>query len=243
MLGFQGSQVSSLQIATRFPALLTALFRALDEDGDGRITVEATGVRLQTCCHRQFLSPIFEHCRPLLFLRSSKQRWSPMSLQGDEHRFPMLSTTRSLLGHPHARMPGFLQEPHRAIPSQSELRGCVCSGCSGIPTGQRASMISRHGDFMQSQARAADIGRMQSSVELLQLPTGVGCVAPIMCRMCALALKCSANSTLWIGRICSVHTGQLSRTIASSRQNRSVRFGRFCHTYSKTSRPFNDNFY
>ncbi|CAE7259970.1 unnamed protein product [Symbiodinium microadriaticum] len=40
MLGFQGSQVSSLQIATRFPALLTALFRALDEDGDGRITVE-----------------------------------------------------------------------------------------------------------------------------------------------------------------------------------------------------------
>ncbi|CAE7723402.1 unnamed protein product [Symbiodinium sp. CCMP2456] len=40
MLGFQGSQASSLQIATRFPALLTALFRALDEDGDGRITVE-----------------------------------------------------------------------------------------------------------------------------------------------------------------------------------------------------------
>ena len=48
MLGFQGSNSqASLQIATRFPALLTALFRALDEDGDGRITVEAQGLSLK----------------------------------------------------------------------------------------------------------------------------------------------------------------------------------------------------
>ena len=42
MLGIEKkSSASSLRIGARFPALLDALFRALDEDGDGRINVEA----------------------------------------------------------------------------------------------------------------------------------------------------------------------------------------------------------
>ena len=58
MLGLQGSQKDSqngpsLRIAKRFPALVTALFRVLDEDGDGQINVEALvaldGSRLGSC--------------------------------------------------------------------------------------------------------------------------------------------------------------------------------------------------
>ncbi|CAE7397563.1 unnamed protein product [Symbiodinium natans] len=52
MLGLQGSQKDSqngpsLRIAKRFPALVTALFRVLDEDGDGQINVEEFKVALE----------------------------------------------------------------------------------------------------------------------------------------------------------------------------------------------------
>ena len=56
MLGFSQSSAVFLRIGKRFPALLAALFRALDEDGDGRINVEAGELQ----CKSEWLASLLE---------------------------------------------------------------------------------------------------------------------------------------------------------------------------------------